>query len=384
MTTKPTLIASSTDVSSDAGLTALAKTIKRWGTEAGFQQVGITYADIDRAHKQHYQQWLAAGYHGDMGYLTRNQDKRTNPKALWQGTERVICFRMDYHQETIIDSEHTLSHKDCGYVARYALGRDYHKVLKKRIAVIGSKLQAHTHSTFTQRAYVDSAPVMERVLAQQAGLGWQGKHTLLINPKAGSLFFLGQLFTNIPLPVDQPFTNNHCGRCTACLSRCPTDAFVAPYVLDARKCIAYLTIEYRGRIPELLRPLMGNRVFGCDDCQLICPWNRFNAPTQEADFQPRHGLDHSGLLALFLWDEPTFSGRTEGSAIRRITYQQWLRNLAVGLGNAPFDEAIVTALEKKRADQATGPLAKEHIMWAIQQQQHKRPSPVQEFLPDTL
>ncbi len=301
-----------------------------------------------------------------MSWFERNEDKRLNPELLHPGTLRVLSFRMLYlpaqsaHIETLKDPNHA-------YIARYALGRDYHKLMRKRLAQLADQIfEAAKPMIADQRAFVDSAPVLERPLAEKAGLGWVGKHTLLLHRDVGSWFFLGEIFTNLPLPVDDRPVANECGECTACLKVCPTDAFPKPYVLDARRCISYLTIEHKGPIPEAFREPMGNRVFGCDDCQAICPWNKLAKPTDEKDFKPRHQLDNSALLDLFLWDEATFLKRTEGSPIRRIGYELWQRNLAVGLGNAPPSEAIRAALAARLA-QAT-PLVQAHISWALEAQ----------------
>jgi len=347
-------------------LSQLADDIKRWGREAGFQQVGITDADTG-THEQYLQQWLAQGYHGVMDYMAAHDNKRARPAELEPGTLRVISFRMDYlpADAACVD---TLNTPNAAYLSRYALGRDYHKLIRHRLAKIAEQIQVSINDSH-QRAFVDSAPVLERALAQQAGLGWIGKNTMLINSKAGSWFFLGEIFTTLALPVDAPHEKNHCGSCHACLDVCPTQAFVAPYKLDATRCISYLTIELKTAIPVELRAPMGNRVFGCDDCQLVCPWNKFARATTERDFTPRHGLKNAELVELFLWDETTFLRNTEGSAIRRIGYQRWLRNLAVGLGNAPFSEKIVAALEQQRGIHSA--LVDEHIDWALAQQQQR-------------
>lgn len=352
----------------DPRLHALAADIERWAHELGFQQVGITDADLS-AEKPRFAQWLAKGFHGTMGWLEENADKRLQPSLLIPGACRVICVRLNYLPG---DSEQiqVLKSPSMAYISRYALGRDYHKLMRKRLAQLAEKIsaQAEPWMTVNQRPFVDSAPVLERPLAQKAGLGWVGKHTLVINKNAGSWFFLGEILTNIPLPLNQHPVSNHCGECSACLKVCPTDAFPQPYQLDARRCISYLTIENKEAIPEEFRSAMGNRVFGCDDCQAICPWNKYAKPTDEHDFRPRHNLHNSELLDLFLWDENTFLRRTEGSPIRRIGYERWLRNLAVGLGNAPSDIRIIEALHWRR-EQAT-PMVQEHIDWALQQQQN--------------
>jgi len=343
-------------------LHALPEQIRAWASELGFADAGITCADTG-PHAERLQQWLKAGYHGEMAYMADHGDKRYTPDALVPGTTRVISVRMDYLPAPD-NPKQVLTDRETAYVTRYALGRDYHKLMRKRLAALAAKIDSAV-SGYDYRAFVDSAPVLERGLAQRAGLGWIGKNNMLIHPRAGSFFFLGEIFTSAPLPVDKAFDSEHCGFCSACLDICPTDAFVGAHLLDARRCISYLTIELKGPIPEELRSKMGNRVFGCDDCQLVCPWNKFNKPTRENDFQPRHGLDNSTLAELFLWTEDEFLKRTEGSAIRRTGYENWLRNLAVGLGNAPSTIPVIEAL-KQRADHPSA-LVREHVAWALQQ-----------------
>lgn len=346
----------------DNALHKLARQIPVWAEELGFQATGITEADTGH-HGARLQEWLEAGMNGEMTYMADHGSKRYRPDELLPGTRRVISVRMDYLPSPDSPAE-TLKNKEKAYVSRYTLGRDYHKLVRKRLAQLAKRLddalEGHNH-----RAFVDSAPVLERALAQRAGLGWFGKNTMLIHPKAGSFFFLGEIFTSAPLPVDEPFKTEHCGSCSACLDVCPTDAFDGPHKLDARRCISYLTIELKGSIPEELRSKMGNRVFGCDDCQLVCPWNKFSKPSDKDDFQPRHHLDNSELADLFLWSEAEFLKRTEGSAIRRTGYEGWLRNLAVGLGNAPSTIPVIEAL-KKRADHPSA-LVREHVHWALKQ-----------------
>lgn len=340
----------------------LAKNIKSWGEQLGFQQIGITDIDLSQ-YEERVHQWLARGLHGEMTYMTAHGTKRYRPDELVPGTIRVITARMDYLPPNTQMAE-VLRDQTKGYVSRYALGRDYHKLIRKRLAVLAAKISSVIgHTTF--RAFTDSAPILEKPLAEKAGLGWIGKHTNLINRQAGSWFFLGEIFTNLPLPLDPP-VKNHCGTCQACITICPTQAIIGPYQLDARRCISYLTIELRGAIPVELRPLIGNRIYGCDDCQLVCPWNRFAKFTGENDFHPRHALAAPDLLALFAWDENAFLQKTEGSAIRRIGYESWLRNIAVALGNAPFDKRIVQALQEKRHHPS--PLVREHVEWALAQQ----------------
>lgn len=348
----------------------LARDIKRWGRELGFQQIGITDTDLSR-EEQRLEQWLANDYHGSMDWMAAHGDKRSRPEELVPGTRRVISARMNYLPENT-EQIRILKSPEKAYISRYTLGRDYHKLIRKRLAQLGKRIEQAVQDLggpeVSQRAFVDSAPVMERPLAEKAGLGWTGKHTLIINSEAGSWFFLGELLTNLPLPVDTPDQPNRCGECTACLKVCPTDAFPKPYQLDARRCISYLTIEHDGPIPEEFRQPMGNRVFGCDDCQAICPWNKLAHFSEEDDFSPRHQFDRADLLDLFLWDEETYLKRTEGSAMRRVGYDNWQRNLSIGLGNAPTNSAIVDVLEA-RLSQTNNPMLQEHFRWALTQQQ---------------
>lgn len=348
----------------------LAADIKHWGRELGFQQIGIT--DIELGEQEaRLQAWLAKGYHGTMTWLTAHENKRSRPAELLPGTVRVISARMDYlpgdTQQIAI-----LKNPSKAYISRYALGRDYHKLMRKRLGQLADKIDAALplghpgKGELQHRALVDSAPVMERALAEKAGLGWAGKHTLIINSEAGSWFFLGEIFTFLPLPIDVSMQTDQCGDCTACLTVCPTDAFSRPYELDARRCISYLTIENKGVIPLEFREPIGNRVFGCDDCQAICPWNKYAQFSEESAFLPRHNLADTDLLDLFLWTEEEFLNRTEGSAIRRMGYEGWLRNLAVGLGNAPSDPRIIQVLEDKLG--IFSPMVEEHIQWALAQQ----------------
>ena len=343
-------------------LAALAHDIKRWGEQLGFQQVGITDTGLSETEAR-LQAWLDKGYHGDMDWMARHGTKRTRPAELIPGTQRVICVRMDYLPDEP-DPQAILDDPAAAYVSRYALGRDYHKVLRQRLQKLADRI-SDTIGPFGYRAFVDSAPVMEKALAAKAGLGWVGKHTNILNREAGSWFFLGELYTDLPLPLDAPVTD-HCGQCTACLDCCPTQAIVAPYQVDARRCISYLTIELAGSIPEALRPLIGNRIYGCDDCQQCCPWNRFAQPSDESDFTPRHQLDNSTLLTLFAWSEAEFLEKTAGSAIRRIGHERWLRNIAVALGNAPYDPTILQALTQRLEHSSN--LVVEHVEWAIQRQ----------------
>lgn len=349
-------------------LAALARSIKEWGQDLGFQQVGITGIDLAE-HEPHLAQWLAAGYQGEMEYMAAHGNKRSRPDELVPGTLRVISLRMDYLPgDTHMARQ--LAQPEHAYVSRYALGRDYHKLIRKRLQQLAERIQ-QVVGPFGFRAFVDSAPVLEKAVAQQAGLGWIGKNTLVLNRKAGSWFFLGELFVDIELPIDEPVTRDHCGSCHACLDACPTKAFVGERLLDARRCISYLTIELKGSIPVELRKKIGNRVFGCDDCQIVCPWNRFARPTEQSDFQPRHNLDNAALATLFRWTEEEFLSRTEGSPLRRAGYQRWLRNLAVGLGNAPSSIPVLEALEARRNDPSE--LVREHVEWALAQHAAREP-----------
>tara|TARA_R110002110_G_scaffold414951_1_gene646738 strand:+ start:31514 stop:32563 length:1050 start_codon:yes stop_codon:yes gene_type:complete len=339
----------------------LADDIKTWGRELGFQQVGISDIDLSEA-EAHLQTWLQNNYHGEMEYMQRHGSKRSHPAELVPGTMRIISVRMDYLPADT-QAVKVLQNSSKAYLSRYALGRDYHKVLRQRLQKLAEQIQA-VCGEFGYRAFVDSAPVLERAIAEKAGLGWIAKNTMLINKNAGSWFFLGELFTDLPLPTEDK-AEAHCGSCRACLDICPTNAFAGPGELDARKCISYLTIELKTSIPEDLRPLMGNRVFGCDDCQLCCPWNKFAQSSQEDDFKPRHELDNAELLELFLWTEGEFLEKTAGSPIRRIGYERWLRNLAVGLGNAESTPEIMEALKQRSTHPSK--LVQEHVAWALAQ-----------------
>ncbi|MDA8383351.1 MAG: tRNA epoxyqueuosine(34) reductase QueG [Betaproteobacteria bacterium] len=339
---------------------ALAADIKRWGRELGFQGVGIADTDLTGSAGG-LRSWLGDGCHGDMHYMAKHSAERADPGALVPGTVRIITARMDYHPPLARASRSVLTEDTLAFISRYALGRDYHKLMRRRLQQLADRLEQAV-GPLRYRAFSDSAPVMEVELARKAGLGWRGKHTLLLSREHGSWFFLGELYVDLPLPVDEP-GSSHCGTCAACLAACPTQAFVAPYRLDARRCISYLTIEHRGSIPIDLRPLFGNRIYGCDDCQLVCPWNRFAQPSDETDFRVRQGLDDVALVALFAWSEAEFATRLAGSPIRRIGHERWLRNIAVALGNAATSKAIVAALESKR-DHAS-PLVREHVAWAL-------------------
>ncbi len=340
-------------------LTGLARSIKQWGAELGFQAIGIADAELSAAGVG-LSQWLEKGWHGEMDYMVRHAALRANPAALVPQTLRVVSCRMDYSAAPQ-DESAVLANAARAYVARYARGRDYHKVLRARLQRLCDRIESEAGS-FAYRVFCDSAPVMEVELATQAGIGWRAKNTLLLSRDAGSYFFIGEIFTSLALPVDPP-VSEHCGSCSACIDACPTGAIRAPYRLDARRCISYLTIELKGSIPEELRPRIGNRVYGCDDCQICCPWNSFARVSQEPDFRVRNGLDRATLIELFAWSESEFDERLRGSAIRRIGYARWLRNLAVGLGNAPSTPEVVAAL-RARADHPSA-LVREHVAWAL-------------------
>lgn len=341
----------------------LATMIRGWARELGFQQVGFADTDLSLAEQQH-NTWLAAGYHGEMDYMAKHGTKRSRPAELEPGTLSVISVRMNYLPASAAEPWSVINDPAKAYVSRYALGRDYHKLMRKRLQQLARKIE-QLIGPFGHRVFVDSAPVLEKPLAAKAALGWVGKHSNILHRETGSWFFLGEIYTDLALPAEPPLAN-HCGRCTACIDVCPTRAIVAPYQVDARRCISYLTIELHGSIPEHLRPLMGNRIYGCDDCQLVCPWNRFAKPTQEQDFLPRHGLDAPTLLDLFRWTEAEFLSRLEGSPIRRIGHQRWLRNIAVALGNAPPSATIRAALEARLTHDAE--MVREHCHWALAQQ----------------
>ncbi|ANI30686.1 [Fe-S]-binding protein [Yersinia entomophaga] len=352
-------------------LNQLAQHIKQWGQSLGFQQVGICDTDLS-AEEPRLQAWLDKQYHGEMAWMARHGMLRARPHELLPGTLRVISVRMNYLPAKAAFAS-TLSNPELGYVSRYALGRDYHKLLRQRLKKLGDQIQEYCAQQSSEngvnfRPFVDSAPIMERSLAAKAGIGWVGKHSLILNRESGSWFFLGELLIDLPLPIDQP-QEEQCGRCVACMTTCPTGAIVAPYTVDARRCISYLTIELEGAIPEEFRPLMGNRIYGCDDCQLICPWNRFSQLTEEEDFSPRAVLHTPKLLDLFAWNEEKFLRVTEGSAIRRIGHLRWLRNISVALGNAAYQDEIVLALESRKG---IDPMLDEHIVWAIERQLARR------------
>jgi len=355
-------------------LNTLAKNIKRWGNELGFQQVGISDTELSNAENL-LLDWLDKDFHGDMDWMAKHGSKRSHPEELIPGTLRVISVRLDYLPESLDRCKDLLEQPEQAYISRYALGRDYHKLLRKRLQKLANKILT-VCAELNFRVFVDSAPVLEKAIAEKAGLGWIGKHTNLLQKNIGSWFFLGELYINLPLPVDTP-AENHCGTCTSCLDVCPTNAFIAPYKLDARKCISYLTIENKGAIPVEFRSQMGNRIYGCDDCQLFCPWNRFAEQTNEDDFKPRHNLNDIELLDLFNWSEKEFLDNLQGSAIRRIGYDAWLRNIAVALGNAlrgntsrknalatnPNNNKIRNALIAQRDN--VSEMVREHIEWAL-------------------
>jgi epoxyqueuosine reductase len=353
----------SDDTTSAIDYAALAAKIRAWGQELGFGDVGIAGVELG-ADEAHLVSWLDAGFHGEMDYMERHGTKRSRPHELTPGTIRVIAVRMDYAPPGIANAWDVIGDDGRAYIARYALGRDYHKVVRSRLQKLADRIAAVT-GPFGYRVFTDSAPVLEKALARDAGLGWIGKHTLLLSREAGSWFFLGEIYTDLPLPLDEA-ASAHCGTCTRCIDVCPTQAIVAPYRLDARRCISYLTIELRGSIPVELRPLIGNRVFGCDDCQLVCPWNKFAEIASEPDFAPRHALDDARLVDLFAWSEEEFLERTVGMAIRRTGYEGWLRNIAVAMGNARYSQEIVEALNA-RIDGASSVL-REHVAWALARQ----------------
>ncbi len=348
---------------------ALAAQIQAWALELGFQHTGFSGIDL-AADETRLIEWLAEGRHGDMHWMARHGHKRSRPGELLPGTISVISVRMDYWPGTAVDAHQVLGCPELAYVSRYALGRDYHKILRSRLQKLANMIEAHI-GPFSYRAFSDSAPVLEKPLARNAGLGWIGKHTNLIHRQAGSWFFLAELYTDLALPVTVA-GKDHCGTCDACIRACPSGAITAPYVLDARRCISYLSIEMDGSIPLPLRRALGNRIYGCDDCQLACPWNRFASPGAEMDFAPRHNLDATTLVSLFAWTKENFANRLQGSAIRRIGHQRFIRNIAVALGNAPSSEAVVEALVSRRQDPSA--VIREHVEWALEQHLHNSKS----------
>jgi epoxyqueuosine reductase len=344
-------------------LTRLAQQIKQWGRELGFAAVGIADGELSTAGAG-LQAWLAQGFHGEMDYMAAHGSRRSRPAELVPGTVRIISARIDYFPPASADAHAVLADADAAYVSRYALGRDYHKVLRNRLQTLAEKISTEIGEHHF-RVFTDSAPVLEVELAAKSGLGWRGKHTLLLNRQHGSWFFLGEIYTDLPLPVDAPEAS-HCGTCQACIDICPTQAIVAPYRLDARRCISYLTIELKGSIPLELRPMLGNRIYGCDDCQMVCPWNRFAQTATLPDFEVRNGLDSARLVDLFAWSEADFNERLAGSPIRRIGHERWLRNIAVALGNAPPSHAIEAVLDARLGYPSE--MVREHVVWALEHQ----------------
>jgi len=345
----------------------LVAQIRAWGQELGFDQIGISDTNL-ADYEARLDEWLAAGHHGEMEWMAAHGRKRSRPALLKEGTRSVIVVRMDYLPADATPLETLLDQPDKACISRYALGRDYHKVMRSRLKKLAQRIE-QAIGPFGYRVFTDSAPVMEKPLAEKAGLGWIGKHSNLLNRHAGSWFFLGEIYTDLALPADQP-VSNHCGSCRRCIDICPTRAIVAPYVVDARRCISYLTIELKGAIPEEFRKPMGNRIYGCDDCQVVCPWNRYAQHSRVDDFSPRQDLDAGDLVELFGWDEATFLSRTEGTAIRRIGHERWLRNIAIALGNAPTTAAVIAALEARASHPSA--LVREHVAWALAQ--HQNPS----------
>jgi epoxyqueuosine reductase len=347
---------------------ALSQQIKQWSTELGFHAAGISDTHLQNAELR-MQQWLAQGYHGDMDYMAKHGTKRSRPAELVADTLRVISVRMNYFPQDAKDAWEVMKDGERAYISRYALGRDYHKVMRHRLEKLAQKIR-EIAGACNCRVFTDSAPVLEVELAEKARLGWRGKHTLLLTREHGSFFFLGEIYTNMPLLPDaqvpeNEIVKNHCGSCTACIDICPTQAIVAPYQVDARRCISYLTIELKGSIPEHFRPMLGNRIYGCDDCQLTCPWNRFAQKSLEPDFAVRNGLDDVSLVDLFTWDETVFQTKFAGSAVYRIGHEQWLRNIAVALGNAPTSAEVLRALQARL--QSPSELVREHVLWALKQ-----------------
>jgi epoxyqueuosine reductase len=336
--------------------------MQRWARSLGFQALGVSDIELDEA-EQHLKAWLDKGFQGEMSFMAKHGAKRTHPEMLVEGTVRVISVRMDYWSGEAAEPWQVLEDDSKAFISRYALGRDYHKLMRKRLAKLASKIQKEV-GEMGYRVFTDSAPVMEKALAEKAGLGWIGKHSNLLNRDHGSYFFLGEIYTDLPLPLTEP-TSAHCGSCTACIDVCPTQAIVGPYQVDARRCISYLTIELRDAIPEEFRPMMGNRIYGCDDCQLVCPWNKYAQSTVEPDYLPREGLDAPQLIALFHWTEQEFLTRLEGSPIRRIGYQSWLRNIAVALGNAKTSPEVIEALKVRMEHESE--IVREHVNWALEQ-----------------
>lgn len=352
---------------STKNLSQLSSDIKQWGLALGFNQIGITDTHLQTAEIAH-QAWVEKGFHGEMDYMAKHGSKRTRPAELVPNTVRIISARLDYLPPNAADSKSVIKDHSKAFISRYAMGRDYHKVMRNKLQKLCEKIQTELHgyqlANFEYRVFTDSAPVLEVALAEKAGLGWRGKHTLLINKDRGSWFFLGEIYTNLPLTIDAP-ASNHCGTCSSCLEVCPTQAITAPYEVDARRCISYLTIELKGNVPVELRPLIGNRVYGCDDCQIYCPWNKFAEVTKETDFAIKHGLDYISLVECFGWSEEEFKRKMAGSAIYRIGYEQWLRNIAIGLGNASTSHHVINALISRANDNSE--IVRTHVTWALNQ-----------------
>lgn len=358
------IIACMNEINTALAMNELQNKLRDWAKSYGFQQLGVS--DIKLAESEEkLGKWLQAGFHGSMEYMARHGTKRTRPEELVEGTIRVITLRMDYWPEPAAEPWSVLGDDQQGFISRYALGRDYHKLMRKRLQQLANKIE-HELGEMNYRVFSDSAPVMEKALAEKSGIGWVGKHSNILSRDHGSYFFLGEIYTDLPLPVTEPITE-HCGSCVACIEVCPTQAIVAPYQVDARRCISYLTIESHDAIPLEFRSMLGNRIYGCDDCQLVCPWNKFAQATVESDYLPRHGLDSPQLIALFAWTEQDFLSKLEGSPIRRIGYECWLRNIAVALGNASTNSEIVASLQS-RLDYPSA-LVKEHVLWALEQHQ---------------
>ena len=353
-----------TNAGQELSVTQLTQQIRDWSQELGFNAIGITDPDPGQ-HGEYLKQWLQQGQHGSMDWLARHLHLRLQPELLHAGVNSVICVRLDYLHAAATPPQQLQQQAATGHISRYAAGRDYHKLMRKRLAQLAKRIAAAAGGS--HRALVDSAPVLEKVYAQKAGLGWIGKHTNLLHSTAGNWFFLGEIYTTLQLPRDEPATD-HCGSCRQCIDVCPTRAITAPYQLDARKCISYLTIEHKGSIPEQYRRAIGNHVFGCDDCLAICPWNKFASYSREQAFTPREQLDAPQLIELFGWTQAQFLQATAGTAIRRIDYLQWLRNLAVALGNAPSSQAVVAALQQRLEHPSA--MLREHIEWALAQHQH--------------
>jgi len=351
-----------TEINTASAMNSLYQKMQAWAQSHGFQQLGISDVDLSETEAR-FNTWIEAGFHGEMDYMDRHGTLRTRPEELVNGTVRVITVRMDYWPDAAAEPWSVINDDQKGFVSRYALGRDYHKLMRKRLQLLADDIKAEV-GDMGYRVFCDSAPVMEKALAEKSGIGWVGKHSNILNREHGSYFFLGEIYTDLPLPVSEP-TTEHCGSCTACIDECPTQAIVAPYKVDARRCISYLTIELRDSIPVEFRKAIGNRIYGCDDCQLVCPWNKFAQATVESDYLPRHGLDAPQLIDLFAWTEQEFMKKLEGSPIRRIGYEAWLRNIAIALGNAVTNDEVVEALKAKLDHESK--IVKEHVEWALAQ-----------------